>query len=167
MPPTFFFLSFFSLSKAYYSIMSSEEAYSINSITYPIKSWIHNTAPQRSSLVHMASYMTIGTFTLVAISSLFCFFFVITLVDDCIRMVSPRRMITMTKNQIDWTGLIDVLSNQLTNFAEWEKRKRASWCPEDHPIYHEDRFHDLISAVTTYMNEYVHHRKQQEQRQQS
>ncbi|KAG1095104.1 hypothetical protein G6F42_018615 [Rhizopus arrhizus] len=147
--------------------MSSEEAYSINSITYPIKSWIHNTAPQRSSLVHMASYMTIGTFTLVAISSLFCFFFVITLVDDCIRMVSPRRMITMTKNQIDWTGLIDVLSNQLTNFAEWEKRKRASWCPEDHPIYHEDRFHDLISAVTTYMYEYVHHRKQQEQRQQS
>jgi hypothetical protein len=113
----------------------------------------------------MASYMTIGTFTLISISSLFCFFFMITLVDDCISMVSPRRMISMTKNQIDWTGLVDVLSNQLTNFAEWEKRKRASWYPENHPIYHEDRFHDLISAVTTYMNDYVHHRKQQGQHQ--
>jgi hypothetical protein len=59
------------------------------------------------------------------------------------------------------TGLVDRISNQLTNFAEWEKQKRASWYPEDHPIYHEDRFHDLISAVTTYMNDYVHHRKQQ------
>ncbi|KAI8646134.1 hypothetical protein BD408DRAFT_410735, partial [Parasitella parasitica] len=145
--------------------MSSSEAYTINSITYPIKSWIHNTASQRLFLIYVASYMTVGTFTLIIISSLFFFFFVLTVVDDCIKMVSPRRMITMTKNQIDWTGLIDFLSSKLTNFAEWEKRKRASWCPEDHPIYHEDRFHDLISTVTTYMNDYVHHRKQQAQRQ--
>jgi hypothetical protein len=115
----------------------------------------------------MASYMTIGTLTLMTISSLFCLFLVISFVDDCIKVISPGKMITMTKNQIDWTGLVDRISHQLTNFAEWEKSKRSSWYPENHPIYHEDRFHDLISAVTTYMNDYVHQKKQQQQQQTS
>lgn len=117
------------------------------------------TPHRRQSLITV----TIGTFTLVAISSLFCLFFLVSLFDDFIQLVSPGRIITFTKNRIDWTGFIDRISHQLTNFAEWEKQKRASWYPEDHPIYHEDRFHDLINAVTTYMNDYVHHRKQQQQ----
>lgn len=112
------------------------------SITYPIKTWINNTASQKSTIVHMVSYMTIGTFTLITISSLFCLFLAVSFMDDCIKVVAPDRLITRIKNQIDWTALKDRISHQLTNFAQWEKNKRNSWYPENHPIYHEDRFHN-------------------------
>ncbi|KAI9358843.1 hypothetical protein BD770DRAFT_443036 [Pilaira anomala] len=124
-----------------------------------LKRWMNNIVTPRHQRSIMT--MTIGTFTLAAISSLFCLFFFVSLLDDFIQIVSPGRLVTFAKKQIDWTGFIDGISHQLTNFAEWEKQKRSSWYPEDHPIYHEDRFHDLISAVTTYMNDYVHQRKQQ------
>lgn len=137
----------------------STTATTITSSKSDIKGWVNNIVTPRQRQSIMA--VTIGTFTLAAISSLFCLFFFVTLLDDFVQVVSPGRIVNFAKKQIDWTGFIDSFSHQLTNFAEWEKQKRSSWYPEDHPIYHEDRFHDLISAVTTYMNDYVHQRKQQ------
>lgn len=121
-----------------------------------LKDWASTVVtPHRQQTV---ATVAIGSITLVAISSLFCLFFVVSLLDDIINVVSLGRLVTLTR--LHWPGLVDKLSHQLTYFAEWEKQKRASWYSQDHPIYHEDRFHDLISAVTTYMNDYVH-RKQQ------
>lgn len=123
-----------------------------------LKSWVNSVAsPDRQQTVMT---IAIGSFTLIAISSLFCLFFMVSLLDDVVTVVSPQRLVKFTKRHIDWTGMVDRLSHQLTYFAEWEKQKRAAWYSEDHPIYHEDRFHDLVLAVTTYMNDYVHHRKQ-------
>ncbi|KAI8990260.1 hypothetical protein BDB01DRAFT_780700 [Pilobolus umbonatus] len=146
--------------------MSPSTTTTTTSVALPLKTWLYALAP-RHSIVSMASYMTIGTFTLAAISSLFCLFFVVSMLDDFLTFVSPGRIIAITKDRwlsIDWTGFIDQISGQLTSFAEWEKRKRASWYPDNHRIYNEgDRFHDIISALTSYMNEYVNS-KQRERR---
>lgn len=85
--------------------------------------------------------------------------------DDCVRIIAPGRLLNYTKKQIDWTSLVDILSNQLTHFAEWEKSRRTSWYSPNNPIDNEDKFQDLISTVTTFMNNYVHQRKQQQQQQ--
>jgi hypothetical protein len=135
------------------------------SVSFPLKNLLHAITPA-PSVVSFASYMTIGAFTLAAIGSLFCFFFVMSIFDDFIHLISPGRIITYTQHRwqsLDWTGLVDKLSEQLTNFAEWEKHKRASWYPYDDNTtsYNNggDKFHELISAVTTYMNDYVNHRQ--------
>lgn len=126
-----------------------------------IKNWLNNTVitPHRKRAVVTLS---IASFTLVCISFLFSLFLVVSILDDFVQFISPHRIITFTRNRIDWTGFIDQISHQLTNFAEWEKQKRAAWkTEENYSMYNEDRFHDMIFAVTTYMNDYVHHRKQQ------
>jgi hypothetical protein len=66
-----------------------------------LKNWINTvvTPHRRQTVVTMA----IGSFTLVAISSLFCLFFVVSLLDDFIQIVSPGRLVTFTKNRINWT----------------------------------------------------------------
>ena len=131
-------------------------------LTNTTKHWINTvvTPDRKQSLITV----TVASFTVVGISFLFSLFLAVSLFDDLVRLASPSRFISLTRNKIDWTGFIDHISHQLTNFAEWEKQKRASWstaAEEQASHYNEDRFHDMILAVTTYMNEYVHQRKQQ------
>lgn len=137
-------------------------------ITYPNEKLppSSSTEPvEKTSLIHLASYISIGTITLFTIGTLFFLFLFIKAMDDCIRIIAPERLFTFVKRKIDWTTFVDTLSNQLTHFAEWEKNKRTSWYSPNNPIDHEDKFQDLISTVTTFMNNYVHQRKQQQQQQ--
>lgn len=126
-----------------------------------IKRWISSlmTPNRKQSIVTI----TVASLTLVGISFLFSLFLAVSLLDDFVRIISPGRFVSYTRNRIDWTGFIDQISHQLTNFAEWEKQKRAAWATTTHSEEHtnDDRFHEMIAAVTTYMNDYVHHRKQQ------
>ncbi|OAD70025.1 hypothetical protein PHYBLDRAFT_172040 [Phycomyces blakesleeanus NRRL 1555(-)] len=130
----------------------------------PLRSWLKaNVAtppqPMRHSIVTLASYMTVGTIAIVAISSLFCLFMAVSMVDDVLRITAPDRLWLLLRDhwlRLDWTHLADKLSEQLTSLAEWERQKRAAWYPYDHPSYHDgDRFHDLLFAATHYLNEYV------------
>ncbi|KAI7865019.1 hypothetical protein BDF14DRAFT_1883854 [Spinellus fusiger] len=126
------------------------------------RSWLKRTVtpqPLQHSIVVVASYMTVGTLALIAISSLFCLFVGLSLLDDMIRLTAPHRIWLHMKQhwlQLDWTALANKLSEQLTSLAEWERQKRAAWYPHDHPSYHDgDRFHDLLFAATHLLNEYV------------
>ncbi|KAI8331979.1 hypothetical protein EDC96DRAFT_568901 [Choanephora cucurbitarum] len=107
---------------------------------------------KKKAMINTASYMTVGTLTVISISSLFLLFMLISLVDDLVRVLTPKYL-------LDWTTVISHISAQLTHFAEWEKNKRAFWYSEDHPIYHQDKFHELISTVTSYMNAYVERKR--------
>ncbi|CAO3626001.1 unnamed protein product [Mucor hiemalis] len=126
-----------------------------------IKRWISSlmTPNRKQSIITI----TIASLTLVGIGFLFSLFLAVSLLDDFVRIISPGRFVSFTRNRIDWTGFIDQISHQLTNFAEWERQKRASWATNEEYNHNtnDDRFHEMIAAVTNYMNDYVHHRKQQ------
>ncbi|KAI8355138.1 hypothetical protein BD560DRAFT_492260 [Blakeslea trispora] len=107
---------------------------------------------KKKAAITTASYMTVGTLTVLSITSLFLLSMLISLIDDLIRMIIPKCL-------LDWTLWISHLSAQLTHFAEWEKNKRAFWYSEDHPIYHQDKFHELISTVTNYLNDCVERKR--------
>jgi hypothetical protein len=83
-------------------------------------------------------HILVGAFTVVTISSIFCLFLLLKLIDDFIRLVSPSRLLL-----IDWNHLLNILNN------EWEKRPGL--------INDQYKIHDLISS---FMNNYYMKRKQ-------
>ncbi|KAI8098686.1 uncharacterized protein BX664DRAFT_319342 [Halteromyces radiatus] len=140
----------------------------------PIESWNQLSSYVLSphtkyTMVTMASYMTMCTVALVVISSVFCLFLFVTLVDDVLRIAAPHRVWTFTKNrfQLDWPFMVGKLSEQLTYLAEWEKQKRTSWYNHQQHQYNsfsgtsfatnqDDTFHDILFTITRYLNNYVH-----------
>ncbi|ORZ03242.1 hypothetical protein BCR43DRAFT_482981 [Syncephalastrum racemosum] len=116
------------------------------------------------SLVSMAAYTAVGSLAIVTITGLFCFFFLVSLFDDFVRIALPNKLWQHAKERgqllIDWPELVNKLSLQLTQFAQWERSKRASWSQREN---NDDGFHDLVVAVTTYLDRYVQSKRQQQE----
>ncbi|CAO3583841.1 unnamed protein product [Absidia cylindrospora] len=139
------------------------------------------SSPQaRYTMMTTASYMTMITISMAVISSVFCMFIFVTLVDDVIRITAPHRVWLFTKKrlQLDWPFMVGKISEQLTYFAEWEKQKRSSWYSHQYQQHQQrqfnpssgfdsfdgtsfatnqdDTFHDILFTITRYLNNYVH-----------
>ncbi|KAG0170362.1 hypothetical protein DFQ28_009962 [Apophysomyces sp. BC1034] len=134
---------------------------------FPLRSWLNNALVPRP-VGHSILTFAIGATAFCAITTLFFLFLFVSLFDDIVRVVGPDRVWGLAKTDwmaLDWTLVVDKLSKQLTNLAEWEKQKRTAWYPDDHPSHQDDdRFHELIYTVTAYLNDYVRtrHSKQRQ-----
>ena len=121
----------------------------------------------RHTVVTFTSYMTISILALCTVTTLFCFFIAVTVFDDIVRKTAPSQLWQKTKNRglqmVDWVSILDQVKVQLIHLAEFEQEKRESW-----PFNQidSDRFHDLVTAVTEYLNDYVHTNRSQQQQQQ-
>ncbi|KAI9320467.1 hypothetical protein BX666DRAFT_1875126 [Dichotomocladium elegans] len=104
-------------------------------------------------IVTLTSYMTVGTIALFTVTSLFCFFFALSVLEDLIRAAIPTRLW-----QQDWTVAVDKVRLHLTTLAEWERRNKDTW-----PFRYQDtdRFHDMLCALTDYLKNYVQQHKAQ------
>ncbi|KAF7732559.1 hypothetical protein EC973_003306 [Apophysomyces ossiformis] len=156
----FFFLFFFN---------------SMTSITgqrlFPLRSWLNNAlVPQ--PVGHSILTFAIGAMAFCAITTLFFLFLFVSLFDDIVRVLGPERVWGLAKKEwvvLDWTILLEKLSKQLSNLAEWERQKRTAWYSDKNPSYQDaDRFHDFVHTLTGYLDDYVRARqtKQQQQQQQ-
>ncbi|KAI9275704.1 hypothetical protein BDA99DRAFT_496256 [Phascolomyces articulosus] len=129
-----------------------------------IRSWIQTLLAARSqpgelrhTVVTLTSYMTISILALCTVTTLFCFFLAVSVFDDLVRKTAPSQLWQKTKDRgmkmVDWSSILDQVRTQLTHLAEFEQEKRESW-----PFNQidSDRFHDLVTAVTEYLNDYVH-----------
>ncbi|KAI9491249.1 hypothetical protein BDB00DRAFT_833644 [Zychaea mexicana] len=140
-----------------------------------IRSWLQTllatkSRPQelRQTVITLTSYMTISILALCTVTTLFCFFLAVSVFDDLVRKTAPSQLWQKTKDRglrmVDWVSILDEVRVHLTHLAEFEQEKRESW-----PFNQidSDRFHDLVTAVTDYLHDYVHtNRKQQQQQQQ-
>ncbi|CAO3646252.1 unnamed protein product [Cunninghamella echinulata] len=127
------------------------------------------------NIVTVASYMTMGTMTLIAISTV--------MMEDVLQFTSQRLLgLTKYRLKLDWPHMVGKLSEQLTYIAEWEKQKRTSWYHQQqkqqqqfnnkHHSYHnkgfnqfqqDETFHDILFTITGYLNDYVHTHTQKQQ----
>ncbi|CAO3628375.1 unnamed protein product [Cunninghamella blakesleeana] len=130
------------------------------------------------NVVTVASYMTMGTITVIAVSTVFCLFFFVSMMENTIQYTT-QKLLGLTKHRLrlDWPHMVGKLSEQLTYIAEWEKQKRTNWYKQHHHQYNrqqqsnhyqrnsfhyqqqqqqDDSLHDFLFSITGYLNDYVH-----------
>lgn len=98
----------------------------------------------RGSIWSFATHMVIGAVAFCAVIGLFCTFLFVSLLDDLLRVTTPRRLWDYAKRHgLTWPQLVENVRKQLTHLAEWEQHERNL-----QTVY---RIQDLISA---FLNEF-------------
>ncbi|KAI8138800.1 hypothetical protein BJV82DRAFT_582624 [Fennellomyces sp. T-0311] len=129
-----------------------------------LRTWLQTLMAMRSrpmelrqTVVTITSYTAITILAFVTVTTLYCFFLALSVFDDVIRVSAPGHLWQKTKDRgvamVDWVSILDQVRVQLSQLADWQDRKRESW-PFDQ--IDSDRLHDLVTAVTDYLSDYVH-----------